>query len=413
MSGRQRRQGQVGQAREQLAAGQVPGRAEQHDDVRGQRGFAEVAGRAPGAGYAMVWAGGLASGTAKCSHPHVTIASRGPATGFGVVGGREQWRPCPPSPLPRPGLPRPGRQRDQRQRRAVRPAAEPDHARAGRPCRRGVRPHGQGLRRLGDPAPPRARARLGDRPARRARDRARRGRRHRVLQGQLPAVRLGRGDLVEGYPPPAELDAADLGDRWSRSRRPRATRENYYEVDDRRRWTHVRLTIYPDGGVARFRVHGEAGPDPRFLTGTVDLAALENGGRLLDTLRRVLLLAGEPDPARPGPDHGRGLGERAPPRTTATTGRCSRSAARGSIRHVEVDTSYFIGNAPGWVRMQRGRRRRLDSTTPSAVGPGAARPGSLVDTRHRFLVGTERARSTHLRLDVYPDGGSGPTALLR
>ena len=46
--------------------------------------------------------------------------------------------------------------------------------------------------------------------------------------------------------------------------------------------THVRLSIYPDGGVARLRVHGEPVPDPAFLAGTVDLAALENGGRLVD-----------------------------------------------------------------------------------------------------------------------------------
>ena len=43
--------------------------------------------------------------------------------------------------------------------------------------------------------------------------------------------------------------------------------------------THVRLCMYPDGGVARLRAHGEAVPDPRFLgTGEIDLAALANGG---------------------------------------------------------------------------------------------------------------------------------------
>ena len=56
---------------------------------------------------------------------------------------------------------------------------------------------------------------------------------------------------------------------------------HHVEVHDDHRWTHVRLTIYPDGGVARLRVHGEPVPDPRLLTETVDLAALENGGRML------------------------------------------------------------------------------------------------------------------------------------
>ncbi|HEY6295661.1 MAG TPA: allantoicase, partial [Streptosporangiaceae bacterium] len=52
-----------------------------------------------------------------------------------------------------------------------------------------------------------------------------------------------------------------------------------FTVSSGRRFTHVRLNIFPDGGVARLHVHGEAVPDPALLEGiTVDLAALENGG---------------------------------------------------------------------------------------------------------------------------------------
>ncbi len=48
-----------------------------------------------------------------------------------------------------------------------------------------------------------------------------------------------------------------------------------------RRWSHVRPSMYPDGGIARFRVHGEGLLDPGFADGLpLDLAALENGGRI-------------------------------------------------------------------------------------------------------------------------------------
>ena len=51
-----------------------------------------------------------------------------------------------------------------------------------------------------------------------------------------------------------------------------------FKVNSGRRFTHVRLNIFPDGGVARLHVHGEVVPDPALLEGlTVDLAALENG----------------------------------------------------------------------------------------------------------------------------------------
>jgi allantoicase len=44
---------------------------------------------------------------------------------------------------------------------------------------------------------------------------------------------------------------------------------NAFEVTDGHRYTHVRLSIYPDGGVARLRVHGEAVPDPVYAENVV------------------------------------------------------------------------------------------------------------------------------------------------
>ena len=81
-----------------------------------------------------------------------------------------------------------------------------------------------------------------------------------------------------------------------------------------------------------------------------------------------------------------------------------RLGARGVPTMVEVDTSYFIGNAPGKVRVSV-----ADETKGSLDDKGSwwdivPKTRSLVDTRHRFLV-DERREATHLRLDVYPDGG--------
>src|SRR6266702_1874640 len=55
--------------------------------------------------------------------------------------------------------------------------------------------------------------------------------------------------------------------------------QNIFEVDLERRFTHLRLSMYPDGGIARFRAYGEVIPDPRYLAGApFDLLAQENGG---------------------------------------------------------------------------------------------------------------------------------------
>jgi allantoicase len=39
------------------------------------------------------------------------------------------------------------------------------------------------------------------------------------------------------------------------------TRYNYHAIDNKESWTHIRLNIYPDGGIARLRLYGEARPN--------------------------------------------------------------------------------------------------------------------------------------------------------
>lgn len=54
----------------------------------------------------------------------------------------------------------------------------------------------------------------------------------------------------------------------------------------RRRFTHVRLSIFPDGGVARFRVFGTPSPDWTYLRSlgvAIDLASVQNGGHAVDS----------------------------------------------------------------------------------------------------------------------------------
>ena len=56
---------------------------------------------------------------------------------------------------------------------------------------------------------------------------------------------------------------------------------HYLDARDDNVWTHVRLDIYPDGGVARLRIFGEIRPDFTDVDGYVDLAAVEHGGRAI------------------------------------------------------------------------------------------------------------------------------------
>jgi allantoicase len=241
---------------------------------------------------------------------------------------------------------------------------------------------------------------------------------------------------ADGYPSPPEL----AGMRWhSLVDRTAAAGgcANAYPVTSDRRWTHVRLSIYPDGGVARLRVHGQPVPDPAFLDGTIDLAALENGGQLTGCSDAFyssavnLIMPGRAASMADGWENARRRDGGLDYATFALAG-------KGLVRQVEIDTSYFVGNAPGWARLlaavgpltapdaRAGARARSGpddasfapvasaSAAPVAsAGPDAADPGwyELLartplqpDTRHRFLVAAPEP-ATHVRLEVYPDGG--------
>ncbi|SHV81493.1 allantoicase [Mycobacteroides abscessus subsp. abscessus] len=202
---------------------------------------------------------------------------------------------------------------------------------------------------------------------------------------------------VDGYPTAEQL-AADPG--WvpliERSRVYGDTRNNF-EVSSEQRWTHVRLNIFPDGGVARLRVHGEGRPDKRFLgVGPVDLAALENGGLVLDASNRFY--SSPQNLIFPGQAQVMGDGwETARRRDDANDWVRIRLAGPGRVRLAEIDTSYFIGNSPGAAALTA---LRADGQWIELL----PRTELLPDTRHRFLIDAGDVVS-EARLDIYPDGG--------
>ena len=80
---------------------------------------------------------------------------------------------------------------------------------------------------------------------------------------------------------------------------------NRFDVASPPRVTHLRLNIFPDGGVARLRVHGEPLPDLRTLTddgGRTDVAASLSGGSVLDA--SDLFFSSPHNLIAPGDSHG-------------------------------------------------------------------------------------------------------------
>jgi allantoicase len=252
-------------------------------------------------------------------------------------------------------------------------------------------------------------------------------RRRREPGNDHAIIRLGVPGVVHGvavdtsffrgnYPPHVSIEAVSVDGYLSQAKlgeldwlplieRSAATGDasNWYPVARPRHCTHVRLSIYPDGGVARCRVHGQPLPDPRFLTGTIDLAAIENGGQLLECSNAFyssavnLIMPGRPASMADGWENSR---RRDGGFDYATVG----LAAAGRVRQVEIDTSYFVGNAPGSARLLAAVVSPAEDLAAAVWADLLPRVELQPDTRHRFLV--EPAEPvTHVRLEVFPDGG--------
>ncbi|GAA1804637.1 allantoicase [Luedemannella flava] len=219
--------------------------------------------------------------------------------------------------------------------------------------------------------------------------------------GNHPAECLVEACEAPGYPGPDELTG------WSVvvARSPlTGDGHNLFEVRAAARATHVRLTVFPDGGVARLRVYGTVLADPwRFEGVSVDLAAQELGGLVVASSDGFYSSAHALN--RPG--LARTMGEGWETRRRRDGGHdwaVVRLACAGVVRQLEVDTSYYVANASTACALYG----FAGEGTPAADDPGwfplLPRTALRPDTRHHFPVPLTRPVS-HVRVDAFPDGG--------
>lgn len=173
-------------------------------------------------------------------------------------------------------------------------------------------------------------------------------------------------------------------------------------------YTHVRINMYPDGGIARFRLFGHAVPVfPEDKEAIFDLAAAQNGGLAVSCsdqhfgTKDNLILPGR------GKDMGDGW------ETARSRGKghidwaIIRLGAPGTIMKLIVDTAHFRGNFPQKVEVQ------------AMHWTGEGEPGSLAegwtnlietskcepDKEHDFVSLVQDCSFTHVKLVIIPDGG--------
>jgi allantoicase len=231
--------------------------------------------------------------------------------------------------------------------------------------------------------------------------------------GNYPEACSIEGAFIEGFPDPETIASSA---QWSEilPRSPlQGDSKNSFVVHNETPFTHLRLNIYPDGGVARLRVHGEGYFDARrhHSGSEIDLAAAEHGGQVL--LCSDMFYGSRHNLIMPGRSTHMGDGwETRRRRGPGHDWTIVKLATRGTLHRIEIDTDHFKGNAPGRCMVEACDAR----STPNAdIQLLATRVGSWhailretplqPHTRHKYTELAASSPATHVRLNIYPDGG--------
>lgn len=182
--------------------------------------------------------------------------------------------------------------------------------------------------------------------------------------------------------------------------------QHFFRIKNDGSWSHVRLNIYPDGGVARLKVYGEVKKDWSAVKSDelVDLAAAVNGGKAI--LCNDMFFSHMDNLTMPGRSINMGDGWET--KRNRTPGNVDwvilRLAAKGTIRRIVVDTNYFKGNYPDRCQIEG----CVSSDDNQLKDWSIILPQTKLQADREHLFENEIVNHgpfTHIRLSIYPDGG--------
>jgi allantoicase len=244
------------------------------------------------------------------------------------------------------------------------------------------------------------------------------------MRGRLRGVDVDTSFFTGNFPSHCALEAIDTGravtskaaaaegDPWTTILPKTALRgdsHNYLPIDDDRPWTHLRLNIFPDGGVARLRVYGDVIVDWDRVAGrrAVDLASIRHGGLVLGA--SDMHYGAKDNMIMPGRAANMGDGwETKRRRGPGYDWAVIRLGAPGHVSRVEIDTNHFKGNYPDTASIEGcfAPGATLDALAQAAWHE--VLPQTKLEAHRRHLFSKELARTgpvSHVRLNIFPDGG--------
>jgi len=256
-------------------------------------------------------------------------------------------------------------------------------------------------------------------------------RRKRTPGHDFCIIKLGQAGVIQGvdidtshftgnYPPGAMIEACvsdedvpDEATEWSElvaKTHLHGDSHHLIEVKNETPWTHLKLHIYPDGGVARLRVYGTFHRNWQAEDYALehDLLAAGNGG--------VPIFANDEHFGVLGnimaPGRGINMGDGWETRRRREPGNdwCVMALGHaGEISKILVDTAHFKGNYPSGVMLQAALIEGGTEDLPALSKHWAELMPKQTLSANAEHVFKDEVKAlgpiSHIRMNIYPDGG--------
>lgn len=243
-----------------------------------------------------------------------------------------------------------------------------------------------------------------------------------ATSGKIIGFDIDTNFFLGNHPPHASIEAINLASsdgitHWEnldwKEILPKshldAGSQNFYECQSDEIYTHLRLHIYPDGGVARFRVYGEVFKnwDAVSTSQEIDLVAAINGGKAIacndmffSAMSNLIM-----------PNRGANMGDGWETKRNRTPNNRDwvilKLAHRGTVDRIVVDTCHFKGNYPDSCSIEF----CVSDNDKDVINDGEwqtllPQQKLSADNEHEFVKEINNHHAiTHVRLNIFPDGG--------
>lgn len=245
-----------------------------------------------------------------------------------------------------------------------------------------------------------------------------------ATSGIIHGVDIDTNYFLGNHPPFASIDAAYISNaenpdfnkvEWTEilPQSPlQPGSQNFYPIVNRNIYTHIRLNIFPDGGVARLKVYGEVYKDWSTVDRSelVNLAAATNGAKAI--LCNDMFFSHMDNLIMPG--RGINMGDGWETKRNRTPNNRDwvmvRLAHKGIIEKILIDTCHFKGNYPDSCLLEgcMADIQEENKLGSADINWQTILPQAKLSADHEHFFEQEiknKGPFTHVRLSIFPDGG--------